>query len=474
MKPNLVFIFADQMRGMDMGCAGNPDVKTPAMDRLASQGMRLTNTVATSPVCGPNRSILLTGLYATKTRVVANDLALSTEFPTLGNIAKANGYRTGYVGKWHLDGTPRTKFTPPGPRRFGFDYWAAYNCTHEYFYPKYYRDEPKVIEMEGYEPVVQTDLALAFLDQQSNQAPFCLALSWGPPHDPYTMVPDSYRELYDPTQLTLRPNAQPDAVNRLAPKMGCRKITACYYAAITALDDQLARIMTKLDERGLAENTIVIFTSDHGDMLWSHGWMKKQCPFEESINVPMIIRWPGQIKAGTVSDALLGTVDVLPTLLGLMKVKTDTHFDGRDISAQLLGGKGDDQAAALIANYSEMEEARAQGMCEWRGVRTLRHTYVEKTKGEPWLLFDNLNDPYQLKNLIGTDSALESKLRQKLQELLKASNDSSALPEKELMRQLGMEEEFERRNQDMKGFSGGFPHYTYNRDTGDWDKISQA
>ena len=192
MKPNLLFIFADQMRAMDMGCAGNPDVKTPAMDRLAREGLRLTNTIATCPVCGPNRAILWTGLYATTNRIVTNDLPLSTEFPTLGTITKASGYRTGYIGKWHLDGTPRNKFTPPGPRRFGFDHWAAYNCTHHYFKPKYYRDEPEVIEKEGYEPEVQTDLTLEFLDQQSDKASFCLALSWGPP---LRSLPDGARFL---------------------------------------------------------------------------------------------------------------------------------------------------------------------------------------------------------------------------------------------------------------------------------------
>ena len=245
------------------------------------------------------------------------------------------------------------------------------------------------------------------------------------------MVPDSYKKLYDPAQLTLRSNAQPDAVNRLAGKMDCRKTTADYYAAITALDDQLARILAKLDERGLAKNTIVIFTSDHGDMLWSHGWMKKQCPFEESINVPMIIRWPGHIKAGAVSDTLLGTVDMLPTLLGLMNVKSDIAFDGKDLSAQILGKEKKGQSSVLIANYLGTDEAAAQGMYAWRGVRTMHHTYVEKPGSKPWLLFDNVNDPYQFKNLIGTDPALESALRQELQELLKASHDSSALPEKE-------------------------------------------
>lgn len=196
-KPNLLLVFADQMRGMAMGCAGNADVKTPVMDRLAAEGVRLTNCIASVPVCGPNRACLLTGSYPTTHRVLANDLALPTSTETLGTLAKAHGYRTGYVGKWHLDGVPRGKFTPPGPRRFGFDFWAVYNCTHDYLHPKFYRDTPDLLEPKGYEPEVQTDLGLEFLEAQKGaDSPFCLVLSWGPPHDPYDAVPEPYRRLY--------------------------------------------------------------------------------------------------------------------------------------------------------------------------------------------------------------------------------------------------------------------------------------
>jgi arylsulfatase A-like enzyme len=429
--PNLLFVFADQLRGSDLGCAGNPDVQTPTLDRFAAEGLRLTHCFATTPVCGPNRAVLLTGTYPTTNGVLGNDLPLPLGLPTLATLAKAQGYRTGYIGKWHLDGLPRSRFTPPGPRRFGFDYWAAYNCTHDYFHPRYFRDTPEVIEAEGYEPEVQTDLALGFLNEQDPAQPFCLVVSWGPPHDPYPAVPETYRAAYDPDLLTLRPNVVPDADNPLARGLECRRTTADYYAAISALDDQFARLLQKLDERGLSENTLVVFTSDHGDMLWSHGWMKKQAPYEESVSVPFLCRLPGAAKSGgsgRVSDVLLGTVDLLPTLGGLLGWELPDGIEGQDLSAAVRGeADALHPRALLLAHYLAGDEAARQGMPEWRAVRTHRHTYVEtpfagetmtatSAGGCPWLLFDNEADPFQQENLL--ESAQGPTLAAELQAML--------------------------------------------------------
>ncbi len=417
---NLLFVFADQMRGMDMGCAGNAQVRTPTTDRLAREGLRLTHCFATTPVCCPNRAVLWTGTFPTTNRVPANDLPLSTDLPSLGTIVKAAGYRTGYVGKWHLDGIPRAKFTPPGPRRQGFDFWAAYNCAHDYFRTKYYRYTPELITAPGYEPQVQTDLALEYLDGQSAQQPFCLALSWGPPHDPYDQVPEEYRALYDPQTLTLRPNVQPDSANPLAATLECCRATADYYAAITALDDQLARLLDRLEQRNLSANTIVVFTSDHGDMLWSHGWMKKQSPYEESIRVPLLVRWPEHVTAGATADVLISTVDILPTLLGLLGLDPPVTIEGRNLSAQLLSKTADVPSSVLIASYLSHDEQ------------------VGRT---PWLLFDNREDPYQLHNLVHS-AAYQQTLKEHRQMLtgwLERTHDPF-LPGEEFLESLGLGE----------------------------------
>jgi arylsulfatase A-like enzyme len=449
--PNLLFVFADQMRGMDMGCSGNPDVRTPTMDRLAADGMRLTHCYATSPVCGPNRAILLTGTYPTTNRVPGNDLPLPTDLPTLGTIARENGYWTGYIGKWHLDGMPRSKFTPPGPRRGGFDFWAAYNCTHDYFHPRYYRDSPEVIETEGYEPEVQTDLALEFLCDHAGREPFCLVLSWGPPHDPYDQVPACYRAMYDPAAIRLRPNVQPGITNPLAAGKECRRTIAHYYAAITALDDQLARLLERVDSLGLAERTVVVFTSDHGDMLWSHAWMKKQSPYEESVNVPFLIRWPGVIPRGLVSGTLTGTVDILPTLAGLMSWRCPP-LEGRDLSAALRGeARASEPDSLFLAHYLAGDEAARQQMPEWRGIRMERHSYVELPDRRPWLLFDNEADPYQMENLV--EAPKHADLREQLAAMLTRWLERTAdpfLPGPELLEHLGLTEAWAEREALMR------------------------
>jgi len=450
-SPNLLFIFADQMRGMDMGCAGNPVVQTPAMDRLALEGTLLSHCYATSPVCGPNRAILQTGTYPTTNTVIGNDLPLPRGIPTLATIAQENGCRTGYIGKWHLDGLPRSKFTPPGPRRHGYEFWAAYNCTHDYFHPRYYRDTPKVIEVEGYEPAVQTDLALQFLADHESE-PFCLALSWGPPHDPYDQVPESYEALYDPDAISLRPNVQESVSNPLALGKECRRTLCRYYAAITGLDDQLGRILTRLDDLGLADNTVVVFTSDHGDMLWSHGWMKKQSPYEEAVHVPFLIRWPGHIPARTTRETLLGTVDVLPTLAGLLGWTHSANLEGTDLSAALCGEPDAiDPPSLLLANYLAEDEAAQQRMPVWRAVRTAQYTYVELPDHVPWMFFDNHADPFQLHNLIdGPDRAeMRRQLREKLSNWLLRTRDPF-LPRKQFLDHRGMAQTWAEREREIR------------------------
>lgn len=401
-RPNLLYIFADQMRGMDMHCAGNEQLHTPNLDRLAEQGMRLTHAYANTPVCTASRAMLLTGLYPAVNGVVANDLPLPTDLPSLGDIFHSAGYRTGYIGKWHLDGVPRSKWTPPGPRRHGFEYWAAYNCSHDYFRAdKYYRDLPVAIRIDGYEPDVQTNLALDFL-ATSDERPFCLMLSWGPPHDPYPLVPEVFKDQYDPATIYLRPNVSAihaDAAP-LARDWETRETIANYYAAITALDLQLGRILDFLDESGLAESTIVVFSADHGDMLWSQGRMKKQLPWEESIHIPFLIRWPGQIQAGVVSDALFGIIDHLPTLLSLCAIEPSARLQGNNLAPTLLGETQTPSSSLFLMDMVRMDESHAQNLDEWRGLRTQRYTYARWVDGRPWLLYDNETDPYQLVNLL--------------------------------------------------------------------------
>lgn len=426
-----------------MGCAGNPQVITPNLDRLAAQGTRFSHAYANIPVCGPCRGSLLTGQYPLTHKVVANDLPLPEDAVTVGELFKAAGYRTGYIGKWHLDGIPREKWTPPGPRRHGFDYWAVYNCSHDYYRAaKFYKDHPEPLEVEGYEPVVQTDLALEFMAEPTLR-PFCLFLSWGPPHDPYPMVPDAYRQLYDPDAIQMRPNVRPipPGPTSLAGTLDPRETIANYYAAITGLDEQVGRILDHLDAHNLAENTIFIFTSDHGDMLWSQGKMKKQQPYEEAISIPFILRWPGQTPAGRVEESLLSIVDMAPSLLGLAGLPIPVEMQGTDLSPTMRGQEQSRPDSVFLMDIVPSDEGRRQGVPAWRGVRTNRYTYARRQNGAGWLLYDNVQDPYQLVNRMDDPDFKEIRARMatRLDAWLKRTGDPF-LSGREHIRRLGLED----------------------------------
>jgi arylsulfatase A-like enzyme len=436
--PNILLVFADQQRAGMLGCEGNHQAITPNLDLFSTRGTLVEHCIANSPVCCPSRGTMWTGTYPTTHRVLSNDLPVRTDLPTLATVCRDAGYRTGYVGKWHLDGVPRSKFTPPGARRLGFDdFWAAYNCSHSYYQAKYYRDTPNLVTDPRYEPTVQTDLAIEFLDTHPVDRPFLLALSWGPPHDPYPQVPEQFRAMFDPATIEPRGNAQPDAVNPLARGLDFRRTYADYYAAVSALDAEFGRLLAHLKARGLSDNTIIVFTSDHGDMLWSHGWMKKQSPYEESIRVPLVIAGPGLPQART-SSTLFGLVDLMPTLLGLAGLPIPATVQGCDRSSKLAATR-DQQDVQFIMNHHACDEAAIQGMPEWRGLRTNRYTYVEQTGHQPWLLFDNLVDPLQLHNRIDQDDVLVASLSQQIRQFLAETSDPF-LPGDQLLRNYQLQE----------------------------------
>lgn len=414
--PNVVFILTDEWRGQALGCMGDPDVKTPHLDSLASEGVLMRNTLANTPVCCPARSVMLTGTYASRTGMVANDLRLKESEITLGDLFAQGGYRSGYVGKWHLDGGPRMPgFVPPGRRRHGFQFWAANECNHNYFYNWYFRDENVPIVTEQYEPDFWTRLAVEFL-YESQDRPFFLMLSIGAPHDPY-LAPQKYLDLYDPEKLTMRPNWVEGTGH------ASRKDIAAYYAAMTAIDDQVGLLLRTLEELKLKDNTIVFFSSDHGNMLGSQGKILKRKPWEESIRVPGILRCPGLIPAGHTTDALISHVDFAPTLLALCGLPVPENMQGADQSKVVTGkqDKGSDSAYFQIFGPYHAAGVKAG----WRAMRTQRYKYARWEQG-PWLLYDLEKDPYEMKNLVGDPAAstIMSELDKRLAAWMAHAGDS--------------------------------------------------
>jgi arylsulfatase A-like enzyme len=444
---NVVLVFADQMRGQDMACAGNVQVISPNLDRMARGGTLFTRACANTPVCTPSRGSLLTGCYPRTHGAVVNDIAVHTDLPAMGTIFRDAGYATGYVGKWHLDGCPRHKFTPPGERRLGFDYWAVHNCTHKYFDSFYYADTDERIPIEGYESETQTDLALGFIERNAAH-PFCLVLSWGPPHNPYDQVPERFKAMYDPGSVELRPNVPDDQADV------ARKEIAGYWAHITALDELMGRLLDKLEELSLAEETLVVFTSDHGDMLHSQGNVRKQQPWEESISVPLIVRGPG-VDAGRTAGGLIGIVDLLPTMLGLSGLPIPDSMQGKDLSALCSGG-GAGRDAVLIMDAFAVDEGYHQGVTEWRGLRTPTHTYARNLDG-PWVLYDNVADPFQLRNLVDDPASarLLDELNRQLEREVKTAGEPLQ-PWEEFVREVDLVEAWNVREEHLHGEKGRF------------------
>jgi arylsulfatase A-like enzyme len=410
--PNVLLIIADEWRAQATSWNGDGNVFTPNLDRFARESLCFDRAVSNLPVCCPARASMMTGQYPLTHGVFINDVELKPKGATLGQTFQHAGYRTGYIGKWHLFGSPDGKYgrrLAPVPRdkRFGFEYWKACECTHDYNHSLYYDgDDPQPKYWPGYDASSQTDDAIGFIERSAKRSdPFLLCLSLGPPHFPYGTAPAEFREQYRTRSMSLRPNV-PDGKCAEA-----TEILRGYYAHMAALDSCFERLFRSLDRAGIAEDTIVIFTSDHGDMMLSQGLTTKLYPWDESVRIPLLIRYPRRLgRKGSRVNSAFGMPDLMPTVLALAGLPIPDNVEGSDRLQQ-----GSD--ASLLMLPVPITEARRYGFAEYRGLRTERHTYVRSIHG-PWLLYDNEKDPYQMHNLIG--SAESAKLRMELDRRLDA------------------------------------------------------
>jgi len=268
---------------------------------------------------------------------------------------------------------------------------------------------------------------------------FCrtIMLSWGPPHAPYNTAPAEYRARFSPDQIRLRPNVPEDAVEQ------SRRDLSGYYAHIAALDDCFGRLLTTLETEGLDDNTIVVFTSDHGDMLGSHGMWKKQSPWDESQRIPFLFRFPARFgREGSVVPIPIGAPDIMPTLLGLCGIDIPATVQGTDATPVFDGEMVPGLDGVLLALHFAFHQWRPErGGREYRGVRTEQYTYV-RDRQAPWLLYDNIRDPFQQENLCNIDSSEVAAIRTRLDASLArklAAIDDDFRAGKEYVRERGIE-----------------------------------
>jgi arylsulfatase A-like enzyme len=420
-QPNILFIFADQWRAQAFSHKGDPNVKTPNLDKFAQENTHFENAISGCPVCCPYRASLMTGVYPNKHGMMTNDLCLAEmyEGPYLAECLNKGGYQTAYIGKWHIDGKGRQSYVAP-ERRLGFEWWKGFECTHDYNYSPYYtEDDPKPHIWDGYDADIQTDELIRFMKEDTGDNPFAMFLSWGPPHNPYETAPEEFQALYNESDIVLRDNVPAEKAEE------SKKQLAGYYAHCSALDAAFGRILESLKETGLDKNTIVIFTSDHGDMIGSQNQVRKQKPWTESIHVPFYVRHP-DIKGNKVNRIPIDAPDLMPTILGLCDLPVPSECQGVDLSKNIIEDAESPIKEGFIYNYVIAGEwAYKAGGIEYRGLIDERYTYARTLKG-PWLLFDNIDDPFQMNNLIDNSEYenLKNTFDQSLSERLNQVGDN--------------------------------------------------
>lgn len=420
-KPNVIFILADQWRALALGYTGNEMVQTPQLDQFAKEAVNFKNAVSVLPVCTPYRASLMTGRYPTSTGMFINDLYLPSQELCMAEIFNEAGYNTAYLGKWHLDGHGRKDCVSP-ERRQGWTFWKGSECDHHYPREHYYDNKDTAMHFwEGYSTYAIADEANGYMQQQIDDGqPFCLFVSLGTPHFPHQTAPEEFMKMYPKEKLNLPDNVPGDM------QEWAYKELQGYYAHCTATDKAIGEIIQKIKELGIYDNSIVVFTSDHGEMMGAHGfrpYMKHQ-PYSESANIPFLISYPGmEGNKGKIAEAAITTPDILPSLLSLCSIDIPESIEGYDLSGIVKEPGSEKERAALYMNLSPFGIAYPSD--EYRAIRTASYTYVKTPEG-PSMLFNNKKDPSQQNNLVNKEKFLEiqAKLDTKLIKELSRINET--------------------------------------------------
>ena len=340
-RPNLVFIMADQFRGDALGCMQKEPVQTPNLDKLAEEGILFTEAISSYPVSSPARAMLMTGMYPTANGVTGNcnsdntpyRVELSAEAICWSDVLKQAGYSTAYIGKWHLD-APHPPYIDTynnrgkvawnewcsPERRHGFDQWIAYGTYDNHLKPMYWDTEASREDfyyVDQWGPSYEADRAIEFIHKESSQSdqPFALVVSMNPPHTGYELVPDSFKQRYAHIDVEALASQKPYIPAKGTPEGDYfRTHIRNYYACITGVDENIGRIIRTLKECGVFDNTLIIFSSDHGICMGGHGIEGKNVFYEESMRIPMICCWKNELHPQQ-TDLPVAFADLCPTML---------------------------------------------------------------------------------------------------------------------------------------------------------------
>ncbi len=436
-KQNVIWIIADQFRAQALTSSGDPNARTPNLDRAAAFGINFTHNISGYPLCCPFRGSMLTGKYPNKC-VPGHEYPLPPGEKTLADTFNANGYHTSYFGKWHLGGfheaDGRAAFFITDPQRRGsFAEWTGYENNNSPWDCWVHGGAGKTAfhsRLHGYESDVLTTMFVAHLaERAAARKPFFAVLSVQAPHDPY-VAPAEWMSKYNPEALQLRPNVAtiPEVRTR------ARQDLAGYYAMIENIDWNYGRVIQKLEETELLENTHVLFFSDHGDMHGSHGLFRKTNPYEEAIRTPWILS--GGIPRYTpfktgVSTVLSNHVDIAPTTLGLCGIAKPDWMSGSDLSGYRMDKPGElpTPDSAYLQNIIPTHHPDSVNT-PYRGLVSRDGWKYVCFENQSWLLFHLAEDPWEEANLAFDDRFREERKRliQRLGQWISDTGDRFKLP----------------------------------------------
>lgn len=438
-KPNIILFLSDEHCGLAMSHAGDPNVRTPVMDRLAAEGVSFERAYTNCPICTPSRGTIFSGRHAHAGPVSGFFDVYKATAPSSATILREEGYHTAYFGKWHCGIVhnqipPEVKEHPdeyrgssnrtPEYHRAGFQDWLGFENLNQHFASYcYHNDDVNPTKVNGYEPDGFADLVIDYLNNYDRDEPLFLVLSVTPPHFPL-IVPEKWKR-FKSEDLVVRPN-----FNRLDPFFfseeqqsdeEMRQKLANYYAMIENLDWNIGRVMVALEALPQVSDTLSIYTSDHGEYMGSHGLFPTKIQHhEESVRIPAIFHWQGHTPAQGLTKGLFSLVDLLPTMLGLIDVDIPPHNQGTDFSPVLRGEPFDDPEAVLL----EMVNNPRWNLrfLDWRGIVTLNWKYAFCETGRE-VLFDLEADPFEMHNVADANPAQLATMRQQLLRMLAESRE---------------------------------------------------
>ncbi|MBW7989650.1 MAG: sulfatase [Planctomycetes bacterium] len=470
-QPNIIFIMTDDHASHAMSCYGSKINKTPNLDRIAKEGMLFNNSFCTNSICAPCRAVILTGKYSHINGVIDNRQKFDPSQQTFPKLLQNVGYETAMIGKWHLKTDPT-----------GFDYWNVLPGQGKYYNPDM-KEMGQKRKYTGYTTDIITDHALKWLKERNGEKPFCLMYQHKAPHREWEPGP-KYLTMYDDVKIPEPENLFDDYSNRgRAAKeqdmsiektmterdlklVHPRNLTAeqkelwdaaynpkneafrkanlkgkdlvrwkyqryikDYLRCIASVDENVGRVLDYLDETGLTKNTVVFYTSDQGFYLGDHGWFDKRFMYEESLRMPLLVRYPQEVKAGSIKNDIVLNLDFGATFLDFAGVPTPPDMQGRSIRKILQGKTPGDWRKSMYYHYHEYPAVHS--VKRHYGIRTKRYKLIHFYNDiDEWELYDLKKDPKEMKNIYNkpANSSLIKKLKAELKLLRKKYKDNIGTP----------------------------------------------